>query len=67
MPGDDVERRMPDLAGVKGAAPFDRQPASRLAVLEGGDGRLEIARIGQTIGADRTTVRKREFRAVILT
>src|SRR5208337_521285 len=66
MPGDHVERRVIERAVEEAAAPFERQDASRFLVLEGGDGRREIARVGEAVGADRAAVRQGEGRAVIL-
>ena len=66
VPGDHVERRMAELGHMELAAPFDDQPARRLLVLEPGDRRLEVARIGQAVGADRPAIGQRELGAVVL-
>ena len=66
VPGDDVERRVAELGDVEPAAPFHDQPAGRLLVLEPGDRRLEVARIGQAVGADRAAIGQGELGAVIL-
>ena len=57
---------MAELRHVEGAAPLHEQPAGRLLFLEPGDRRLEVARIGQAVGADRPAIGKRELGAVVL-
>ena len=66
MPGDHVERRLADLGGVELAAPFDVKGRGLLAILVGGDRRVEVARIGEAVGADRPAVGQGEGAAVIL-
>ena len=64
---DDVERGVADLAHMEAAAPFDRQAAGLFAIFESGDRRLEIAGIGEAIGADRPTIRHGELGAIVFT
>ena len=66
VPGDHVERRMRHLGAIKLAAPFDDQRAGLFAVLVGRDRRVEIARVGEAVGADRPAVRQRQRAAVVL-
>ena len=65
MPGDDIERRVIEIAGIELAAPFDGQAAGRVLILEGRHRRLEIARVGKAVCADRAAVRECELCAVI--
>ena len=67
MPGHHVERAVPDLGFMELATPLDGQGRGRLAVLEGGHGRLEIAPVGHAVGPDRPAPRQVEFLPVILT
>src|SRR5438552_3304782 len=66
VPGDDVERRMVEPGHPKIALEFGDHLEGLVAVLEGGDRRAEIARIGEAVGADRAQFWKPEERAVIL-
>src|SRR5690349_30492 len=66
MPGDHVQRRVRDLRPPERSAPFDEQLTRGIAVLVGRRGREEVAGIGETIGADRAALGKRERATVIL-
>src|SRR6188474_1384639 len=57
---------MTDLGLVEAAAPLGQQPAWPLAVLKTCNRRLEVARVGETVGADRAAVGQRELGAVVL-
>src|SRR5262245_51769442 len=57
---------MVELANVEATAPFDGEAARFFTVLEGGHRRLEIARVGKTIGADRPAVRHGELATIVL-
>src|ERR1041385_5232451 len=54
------------LRAVEVATPFHDQRVRRLDVFVRGNGREEIARVRQTIRADRAAVRQRETAAVVL-
>ena len=66
VPGDHVERRLCDVGLVELAARFHVELARLLDVLVGGAGIEKVARIGQTVGADRPALRQIEIGAVIL-
>jgi hypothetical protein len=66
VPGDDVERRVRDLGDVELAAPLDGDARGGVAVLERRDGGLEVARVGEAVGADRAAVGQVELLAVVL-
>src|SRR5882724_194529 len=66
VPSDDVERRVPDGRGPKRPSPFHVQSGRCVLVLVGGDGREEIALIGETIRSDRPALREGERPAVVL-
>jgi len=66
VPGNDVERRLLDLARIELAAPFHEQGRGLLHVVIGGDRGEEVARIGKAIGPDRAAIRQREGAAVVL-
>ncbi|MPL83872.1 hypothetical protein SDC9_29831 [bioreactor metagenome] len=66
VPGDDVERAVIDPGLVEAAAPLDDHARTRLAVLEGGDGAFEVARVGEAVRADRAAAGQVELLAVIL-
>ncbi len=66
VPRNNVERRMAKFGDMELAAPFDDQPARRLLLLEPCDRRLEVARIGKAVRADRSAVGHGELGAVIL-
>ena len=66
VPGDDIERRVIDLASPRAAAPFHEHPGGRVAVLVGGDRRQEIARVGEAVRADGAALGQRERAAIIL-
>ena len=51
---------------MKLAAPLDRDGRGRLAILEGGDGGLEIAAVGHAVGADRAAAGQFELLPVVL-
>ena len=53
MPGDHVERRMIDLGFPQIALEFCDDAEVAIAVLVGGDGRQEVARVGEAVRADR--------------
>ena len=66
VPGDDVERRMVDRRFVELAAPFDDDAGVTSRSSKAATGALEVARIGQAVGADRAAMRQVEFLAVVL-
>src|SRR6202040_1688967 len=66
MPSHGIKRGMIDIACIEFAAPFHREAAGRLLIFEGCNRRLEIARVRQAIGANRSPVRQGKFWAVIL-
>ncbi|MNS89852.1 hypothetical protein D3C72_1238770 [compost metagenome] len=66
MPADHVQRAVAKGRGPQQAAVFLHALGRAIHVLEPGDGGLEVARIGQTVGADGTEVRQAERAAVIL-
>jgi hypothetical protein len=66
MPGDHVERGVADLGDVEAAAPLHGQPRGLLLVLERRHRGLEVARVGQAIGADRPAVGECELGTVVL-
>ncbi|MCY1299952.1 hypothetical protein D9M70_495030 [compost metagenome] len=57
---------MADLGHMEAAAPLHMHAARRLLLLEGGDRRLEVARIGKAVGADRAAIRQCELGAIVL-
>ena len=66
VPGDDVERALPDRRLVEATAPLHRHRRRRLPILERGDRRLEVAPVGQAVRADRPALRQRETLSVVL-
>ncbi len=66
MPGDHVQRRVPDLAAVEVPAPLDGQRGRSLHVLERGDRRLEVAPVGHAVRADGPAFGQPELLAVVL-
>src|SRR5215472_7552010 len=58
---------MVDLGHMEAAAPLDGEPTGFLFVLEGRHGRLEVAGVGEAVGADGTSVGQRELGTVVLT
>jgi hypothetical protein len=66
MPGDDVERRVVDLARPQIAAEFRDLLHGSLTVLKPGDGGLEIARVRKAVGSDGAQVGKAKLLAVVL-
>ena len=66
VPGDHVERRMADLGFMERAAPFDEQRVQGVSFSSyAGDRRLEVARIGEAVGADRPAIRHGELGAIV--
>ena len=65
VPGDDVERRVIDLARPEISAKFRDQLHRAFAVFVPGDRRFEIARVGEAVGADRAEVGQAEMLAVV--
>ena len=53
MPGDDIQRRVIEGGRPERATEFLEHPDRAVAVLERRNGRLEVARIGEAVGADR--------------
>ena len=66
VPGDDIERRMVHLRRPQIALEFGDQAARRRGVLVSRDRRQKIARIGETVGAERAELRQPQHGAVIL-
>jgi hypothetical protein len=66
VPGDDVERRMIDRRRPQRTAEFGDQFEVPGEVLVPRDRRLEIARLGKSVGADRPEIRQAQRRAEIL-
>ncbi len=67
VPGDDVERRVPDLRAMQLPSPLHDERARGLAILVGGHGREKVALVGETICPDRASPRQPEGRTIILT
>ena len=65
-PGHDVERRVVDLGLPQSAAELRHQTEVALAILERGDRRHEVARVGQPEGADRPELRQPQMLPVVL-
>src|SRR5208337_4330228 len=65
VPGDDVERRVFVLGFPQAAEKLDNDTVVAVAIFVGGGGRLEIARVGQAVGADRTKLGEAQQGAVI--
>src|SRR5215475_15808522 len=57
---------MVDLRHMEAAAPFDRESARFLFVLEGRHGRLEVAGVGEAVRTDGTAVGQRKLGTVVL-
>ena len=66
VPRDDVERRMVELRAPQVPRELGDDFRGRIAILVGGDGREEIARIGEAVGADRAQLGEAEGRAIVL-
>src|SRR3546814_13146300 len=66
VPGDHVERRLAELADMKAAAPLHGEARRLLPVLEGGNRRQEVARVGEAVRADRAALRQGQRRRVVL-
>src|SRR5690606_8062004 len=66
VPGHNIQRAVVEGGGPQLAAVFLNALRRAIHVLEPGDGRLEVARIGQTVRTDRAEVRQAEGRAVVL-
>ena len=66
MPGDNIQRAVPDPGFVKLATPFDHHPTTGFPVFERRHRAFEIARVGKAIGPDGPARRQVEFLPVIL-
>ena len=66
VPGDHIERAVPDRGAVELAAPLHGDRRRHLAVLERRHRGLEVAAVGHAVGADRATPRQLELLAVVL-
>ncbi len=66
VPGDDVERGMVQRRRPEAALELLHQLGRPLDVLEGGDGRQEVPRIGQAVGADRPQLGQAQQGAIVL-
>uniref|UniRef100_A0A0N4ZLE2 Glucosamine_iso domain-containing protein n=1 Tax=Parastrongyloides trichosuri TaxID=131310 RepID=A0A0N4ZLE2_PARTI len=66
VPGHHVQRAVVEGGRPQLAAVFLNALRRAIHVLEPGDGRLEVARVGQAVGTDRTEVGQAEGRAVVL-
>ena len=65
MPADDVEGRLVNARAPQAAIGLHVKRVRRFAILVGGDGRQEVARVGQAIRADRPALGGAERRAVV--
>ena len=66
VPCDDIERRVIDEGAPQAAQEFGDDVELAVAIFEGGDGRFEIARIGEAVGADGAEFGQAERQAVVL-
>ena len=66
VPGDDVERRMVERRRPQAAERFLDDFGRLVAVLEPGDRRFEIARVGEAVGADRPKLGQAQRQAMVL-
>ena len=57
---------MVKAGGVKAATPFDDKLMRRIIILERGNRRFEVTRVGKAVSANRAAVRQGEFGPVIL-
>ena len=65
VPGDHVERRVIDERGPQAAEKLGGDVELAVAVFIGGHGRLEVARIGEAVGADGAELGQAERQAVV--
>src|SRR5215207_5039349 len=66
MPGDYVEGRMREFGGPEYAAPLHDHLRRSILVLKSRYGCEEIARVGETVGADRTAIGQGKGPTVVL-
>ncbi len=66
VPADHVERRVIDERGPEPAEKFRGDVELAIAIFIRGNGREEIARIGEAVGADGAQLRQAERQAVVL-
>ena len=66
VPGHDVERRVIDARRPEPAQKFRGDVKVAVAIFEGGDGRFEVARVGEAIGADGPEFGQAKRQAVVL-
>jgi hypothetical protein len=56
VPGDNIQRRLPDIGGIELTAPFDVKSGGFVLIFKSGNRRQEIARIGETVSSDRPAI-----------
>ena len=65
VPGHHIERRVVDLGGPEMTAQLGHQLEIAFQVFIGGHRRLEITRVGQTVGADHAQIRQLEQLTIV--